>query len=46
MFIAFKNIPILNLRIYYRMTKTKLVKIIVTCLIYGLASALTQNIWR
>lgn len=28
------------------MAKTKIVKILLTCLIYGLASALTQRIWR
>ena len=28
------------------MFKTKLAKVILTCLVYGLASALTQRIWR
>jgi len=27
------------------MFKTKLAKVIATCLVYGLASALTQRIW-
>ena len=31
---------------YDFMFKTKLAKVIVTCLVYGLASALTQRIWR
>jgi len=28
------------------MVKTTLAKILFTCLVYGLASALTQRIWR
>ena len=30
----------------FKTTLTTLAKIIVTCLVYGLASGLTQRIWR